>query len=599
MRQASVMATSAAEWVEAVKEAERRGELLLAVDLGERGLAECPEDGELAHRSVLALARSGSTEEAARRFTQLRLDGREAEDVGALAARIKKDAALAVRGDARRRLAADAAAAYRRVYELTGGYYPAINAATLELVAGKTGEAETTAREVLGLLEGETDDSYYAVATEAEALLILGDVGGATAALERAASSHGGDHAALATTRRQLGLVCELRGIDPDVLAPLAGPPVFHYCGHRITAPGLGGRFPDEAEGEAAEKLRAEVARHPPGYAYGSLAAGADILWAEGLLERGSELNVVLPVERDEFVRRSVAPSGQGWIDRFDRCLDAARDVTCATENALLEDDTLHRYGAELAMGLALLRSRFLGSEARQLALWDGGRAAGDAGTTIDVEVWRRAGQPVSVVRLDRAGASAAGQTLDRERTRRVVRAMIFADVKGFTKLDDEQLPRFADHVLGAFASSLALYGDAVEHQNSWGDALYVVLNDAATAADCALDLQRAMRSIDLAGAGLPAHLRLRLGAHVGPVFPVDDPVIGGQAFMGSHVSRTARVEPVTPPGTVYVTEQFAAALALSRRDDLRCDYVGHMPTAKGFGRLRMYRLRRSDGRDE
>ncbi len=35
---------------------------------------------------------------------------------------------------------------------------------------------------------------------------------------------------------------------------------------------------------------------------------------------------------------------------------------------------------------------------------------------------------------------------------------------------------------------------------------------------------------------------------------------------MGSHVSRTARIEPVTPAGEVYVTEQFAAALVLDGR---------------------------------
>jgi hypothetical protein len=82
----------------------------------------------------------------------------------------------------------------------------------------------------------------------------------------------------------------------------------------------------------------------------------------------------------------------------------------------------------------------------------------------------------------------------------------------------------------------------------------------------------------------------------VGPVFPVRDPVCDMPTFLGSHVSRTARIEPVTPPRAVYVTEPFAAALELSRRDDLACDYVGHMPAAKDFGRLRMYRLRRRGG---
>ena len=69
--------------------------------------------------------------------------------------------------------------------------------------------------------------------------------------------------------------------------------------------------------------------------------------------------------------------------------------------------------------------------------------------------------------------------------------------------------------------------------------------------------------------------------------------MIDGPDFTGSHVSRAARIEPVTPPGAVYVTEPFAAALVLAGRRDLTCDYVGHMPMAKDYGRLRMYRLRR------
>jgi hypothetical protein len=43
----------------------------------------------------------------------------------------------------------------------------------------------------------------------------------------------------------------------------------------------------------------------------------------------------------------------------------------------------------------------------------------------------------------------------------------------------------------------------------------------------------------------------------------------------------------------VYVTEPFAAALALDGHGEFACDYVGHMPAAKEYGRLRMYRLRR------
>jgi class 3 adenylate cyclase len=167
---------------------------------------------------------------------------------------------------------------------------------------------------------------------------------------------------------------------------------------------------------------------------------------------------------------------------------------------------------------------------------------------------------------------------------------MLFADIRGFSKLTDEQLPLFAKHVLGALASVLENYGASIECRETWGDAVYVVLTDAATAAACALDLRDAVDAIDLVTLGLPQHLALRLGAHLGPVLPILNPVTGATAFMGSHVSRTARIEPVTPPGAVFVTEAFAAALLLAE-NLFACEYVGHIPAAKDFGRLRMYRL--------
>ena len=62
----------------------------------------------------------------------------------------------------------------------------------------------------------------------------------------------------------------------------------------------------------------------PVGFAYGSLACGGDILWAEVLLARGCELHVVLPFALDEFVITSVADAGEVWVRRFHQCLDAA-----------------------------------------------------------------------------------------------------------------------------------------------------------------------------------------------------------------------------------------------------------------------------------
>ena len=599
---------SPAAWLDDVRGEERRGELLAAFDLAERGLSEHPGDVRLEHRAVLALARAGATEEAARRFEQYGLEDVAEEDVSSLRARLAKDAALGATGADRARLAAQAATLYHAIFTRTRGYYPAINAATLWLVAGYAARSRELAGSILELVAGRRD-SYYAIATEAEAHLLRGAPRAAQAALVRAAAAHHGDYGALASTRRQLRLVCELMGIDPEVLAALAGPEVVHFCGHRL------GGVPFEAsrESEVAQRIEEIVRAARIGYAYGSLASGGDILWAEAITSAGGELHVVLPFAHDEFVAWSVAPAGAGWVQRFERCLAAASSVRYATDDAFLGDDVLFRYGSELAMGLALLRARYLDAEVRQLAVWDGGPANGTAGTAIDVATWQRSGHTITVVAPDRRAAAvragpapavptdratmsepmhASGAGSTGARPGRVVRALLFGDIRGFSALTDEQLPMFSERFLGAFAEVLTRHEDEIWHRNTWGDAVYLVLTDATCAAACALELQAAVAAIDLSAVGLPDHLALRLGGHLGPVFPIHDPVTGAGAFMGSHVSRTARIEPVTPPGAVYVTEPFAAALVLAGGDRFTCDYVGHMPLAKDYGRLRMYRLR-------
>ena len=405
------------------------------------------------------------------------------------------------------------------------------------------------------------------------------------------------------------GLVCELLGIEQELLGILAGPAVVHFCGHRVAGAEELGPFAADDEAAVGALIEREVSRQRAGYAYGSLASGADILWAEALRHAGCELHVVLPFEHEEFIGRSVAPAGSGWVRRFGECLDAATSVRYATDGAFLGDEVLFRYCSELAMGLALLRARYLDADVRQLAVWDGEPARGAAGTSLDLARWLGAGRVATV--LDPRGKSArelASPLALREsaaepthelaagegRPQRVVRAMLFGDIKGFSKLSDEQLPRFQELILGALAEVLARHREHVWHRNTWGDAIYAVLSDAPRAAACAMDLQDALGGLDLAAAGLPSGLAMRLGAHLGPVFTTRDPVREDVAFIGSHVSRTARIEPVTPPAAVYVTEPFAAALALEAEGDFACDYVGHMPAAKDYGRLRMYRLRRA-----
>jgi class 3 adenylate cyclase len=213
------------------------------------------------------------------------------------------------------------------------------------------------------------------------------------------------------------------------------------------------------------------------------------------------------------------------------------------------------------------------------------------------MSAWREAGHPVKLVPT---GADANVEKLPPwhrrkvARGRRDTRAMLFGDIHGFSKLSDAQLPLFTDKIMGTLGEVARRHKQHIAFVNTWGDGIFIVFRDAGRSAACALDMQDAMNAIDLKAAGLPETLKLRLGGHLGPVYELDDPVTDRPNYYGAHVSRAARIEPITPEGCVYVTETFAAMLALHNAGQFSCDYVGNTEMAKHYGRLRMFLLRRA-----
>ncbi len=458
-------------------------------------------------------------------------------------------------------------------------------------MAGDAAAAGRDARIALASLDA-ADEDYYAIATRIEALFLLDDVTAARALVPAALKANRGDHAALSSTWRQLQLVLALKGLDPKIAAAEFAPPkVVHFLGHMISADG---RFKAVEEAQVRQRIAAYLDAANAGFGYGSLASGADILFAEELLRHRSSLHVVLPFEIGEFVDVSVRPAGHDWVRRFEACLAAAATVRTATDGGYLGDDHLFAYATRIAMGLAVLRARHLGSEVEQVAVWDGRPAGGPGGTGDDVAAWARAGFAQTIIPCGDPSAGDPGPAPAPKATPggRVIRAMLFCDIKGFSKLSDNELPAFVRCLLGAVGTVVGAYGGAVDFANTWGDGLFLVFADPAQAARCALDLQRAVSGLDLAAAGLPATLAMRIGGHLGPAYAARDPILQRDNYFGAHVSRAARIEPVTPEGCVYVTETFAAALGFEHGDEFACDYVGMTESAKKYGAMRMFLLR-------
>ncbi|HSM43770.1 MAG TPA: adenylate/guanylate cyclase domain-containing protein, partial [Acidimicrobiia bacterium] len=418
--------------------------------------------------------------------------------------------------------------------------------------------------------------------------LILSKPDRALELLAKAGATGDNDPAARATTLRQLGTICEVTGADPKVLAPIANAPVVHYTGHRISAQGENGRFRSEEEQRVANELASTFADLGAGIGYGSLAAGTDILAAEALLALGAELHVVLPFDRDEFVRASVASAGDRWVDRFERCLASATTVTAATDAEYLDDPTLFDFCAQIAMGDALVRADALQTEAIQVAVWDGASHGGPAGTEVDVSRWKGTGNRGIVIGVEGTAPTQPPKSSSHRR----VRGLVFADFAGFSALSDAQIITFQEKVMGALAKVVSGFNAEILSGRTWGDGLYLVFGDICAAASCTLALQAAVDEIDFWTIGLQGLRGMRVAAHAAPVFEGWDPIDGNRLFYGSGVTKTARIEPRTPEGEVYVTHAFATLAVLGADDDFECSYVGTLQAAKGYGPVSLYSLR-------
>jgi class 3 adenylate cyclase len=572
-----------------------RGDLVAAFDAALSGLAEEPESEELRHLQVLALARMGDTERAMELFEEHGLGRSTNPHRRAAGARLLKDCALALPdGEARREALAAASDSYGAVFRESGDPFPGINAATLAALAGREDEAGALAEALLADPKVAAATDYYAAVTRAEALLLLGRVDEAARALETEAVRGSRDHGGRSTSRRQLGLIAGHLGLGGErsraLLAPLEAPAVVHFAGHMFAAD-------PEAEARLRRGIDEALAEENAGFGYGALACGADILVAEALLDRGAELHVVLPFEEADFIAQSVRPGGEGWLERYRTCLDRAASITCATGIRYFGDPEQFGYASRMAMGLARLRAAHLLGEAVQLVVWDEIPSDGPAGTGADVAAWSAAGGRTRIVpagaldrRLVRPPSAVASEH------ERVLAAILFTDFVGFSKLAEDALPAFWDGVMRTVAEVLDEHESEVSCRNSWGDALYAVTEDAAAAAEIAIELQARLARFDYSALRLDGAGGMRVGVHYGSAYRATDRITGRTTFYGTEVSRAARIEPVTPPGAVFVTEPLAAILALEASERFDCHYVGRIALAKNYGDFPMYRLQRCRG---
>lgn len=568
-----------------------RGDMFRLFELAREALDELPGDPEFRYLQTLALARLGDAGAAIRLYERNRVVEIASEDAIALKARLLKDLALRAQPPERIRLFRLASETYRQAGALSHGYFAQINEATTAFLSGDRLHAIGLADKLLRRPDLCEPDSYYSAATAGEGHLLKGDLVRAEEAFLTARRMPDANPGALASTARQVGIILAELAPDMDererIIAAVRPPPVAHFCGHMLPSDWPGVQ-------ELALDIRSALDETGAMIAYGSLACGSDIMVAEAVIEREGEVHIILPFDEEDFVRTSVVKGGADWLPRYENVRKQAATVSFASFMPYLDDDNQFAYCSRLAMGTARLRAKTMQAHAIQLAIWDGSESQSTAGTAADVREWLRQGGKSRIVKIagerpfpdgvELAGTPRAGPA-------RSLRAIMFADFSGFSKLNELMLPGFLNFVMGTIATILAGHPETVLCRNSWGDAIFCIIKSPIEAARIAIEIQAALAPALLEQAGLPQDGGMRISLHCGPIFEDFDPVQQAPTFYGTEVTLAARIEPRVPVGSIYTTQQFAALIEEQYDELFELEYVGTMQLAKNYGARILYRL--------
>ena len=160
---------------------------------------------------------------------------------------------------------------------------------------------------------------------------------------------------------------------------------------------------------------------------------------------------------------------------------------------------------------------------------------------------------------------------------------LLFADVAGFSKLTEEQIPPFVREYLGKVGEVLSSSDEQPLLANTWGDGLYFVFAGVGETGRFALRLSEGLHAVDWTQFGLPGTLPLRIAVHAGPVYPHRS---GDRtAELPRCACRTGRADRTDHPTWSGVWERCVRCVGeVTPGRGFRVHHVGQTPLAKGFG---------------
>ena len=543
------------------------GNALSANDLATAAIEAGAASDRVKYLYLQSLAGSGGSQLALRRYDELApAPAARDEDRLALHARLYKDLAFAG-------IEADynlprAAAEYEAAHELTGGVFSLVNAASLHLLCGARKDALRMARKALEILatEDPQDDiaRYYWAASRAEAHLVAAEYECAGAALAVANGLARADLYSRSRSRAQIRRIASAQGIDPAIALGIELPDAYVL---------------DMPDGRLTrlQALPAELAARlagSPSFA----VMDRDLNWFGAIRDigrSGGHLHLVLQSDQLAEAELWEQQFGQAASRKLRRLIKSAARTSTIRGFQAEEGGWVRREAYRLVYGLAKVAASELDQQVKLRRL-----SVSDQGWQLHDDLL------VPPVR-SRARPAETPQEVQRRSV-----GLVFTDIVGFRRYTDTDIRDFWATLMPALAAAIEAQREMILLQQTWGDALHLVTEDARSAVTIAHLLVDTVRSVRRTQKGMLRQLQIRVGAHYAPAFEGYDPIENIRTYYGTQLSFAASVEPVTPPGQVYATEACAAALALEADEDFHLEYAGEIDLAKRFGSFRLFAVR-------
>lgn len=558
----------------------------LAIDLAKTALGKFGYHPTSQYYLALAYANSGSREEVFSLVDVLMDSVKPADDVYVdalcLVGRLEKDRYIRELG----RLAADTALvnaleAYNNAYQISGASFPGINAATLFQLA----DAKERSREIAAkiITENASDqDEFWQLATLAEAHLLLEEFDSARHYYQQVVDMIGTDYGLLASVKKHLPLIATKIKIPKDIQEMLTGPTIAVFSGHMFDTSGrVTPRFPLEIRDQVTAEIGEFIDSNRVKIGYASAACGGDLIFCREMLNRGLEINIVLPFASDEFRRTSVVLEGIDETEEFWDILKHANSVAIATDESHLNNPCLYNHAADLIEGYAQLRARQCDGQVKVVAAIDP-YTIGELGGSIErAIIWLEEGMDVHIIDLGKIrGAEKTDSILpepsDKADTRRLDR-----EIKTIVEVSSNT---HDDVVHRVMANKVPEDMDFMR-----GEGINRAFSTVREAAEYAYHIRALAQMVKWEDMDLPADTQLQIAIHTGPIFPRSS--TKDKDYFGTHVFYTRDLAEVTPPACIYLTEPAAALLATHGPSDFSSEYLGIMDVKSK--RRQLYRLHR------